>query len=63
MIGLLGVALETIDSSGYILVRGERWYVEMKGKGPPIKKGQRVKVHGMKGLTLFVQPVETDIDP
>jgi membrane-bound ClpP family serine protease len=63
MIGLQGIALETIDPSGYILVRGERWHVEIQGKGPPIEKGQPVKVQGMKGLTLFVQPVETGIDP
>ena len=62
MLGLQGVALETIDPSGYVLVRGERWYAEIRGKAP-IEKGQKIEIRGMKGLTVFIHPVETGSDP
>lgn len=62
MIGMQGVALEPLDPAGFILVRGERWRAEVRGMGTFIKKGQKVEVRGIQGLTLYVKPLDQTID-
>jgi len=52
-----GVAEGRLNPSGYIRVRGELWRAEVTGKRVPVEKGERVLIVGVKGLTLFVQPV------
>ena len=56
MTGARGIAQETLAPSGYILVRGELWRAEVMGSAPPIDKGKKVQVTGIRGLTLLVQP-------
>jgi membrane-bound ClpP family serine protease len=45
---------------GYILVRGELWQAEVEEGGPPIDRGERVKVKGMRGLRLLVTPYDEE---
>ncbi|HEX6267806.1 MAG TPA: NfeD family protein [Burkholderiales bacterium] len=53
MIGAAGEALEDFDGEGWAHVRGERWKVRASG---PLRRGQRLRVTGMKGLVLDVVP-------
>jgi len=55
MVGVRGIAEDRLAPSGYIRVRGELWRAELMGDGPPIDKGQRVRVRGISGLKLIVQ--------
>jgi membrane-bound serine protease (ClpP class) len=55
MVGTRGVTEEQLAPSGYIRVRGELWKAEVMGDGPPIDRGEAVRVRGIRGLTLLVQ--------
>ena len=59
MIGALGIVKERLDPAGYIQVAGELWKAEHFETAQPIEKGERVRVVKMKGLRLFVTPVES----
>ena len=56
MSGLQGRAVEMLDNSGYVLVRGVLWWAEVDGARRPIHKGEPVRVQGSRGLVLLVQP-------
>lgn len=56
MEGARGIALNDLHPSGYVEIGAERWQAEVIEGGPPIRRGQRVRVHGIRGLTLLVQP-------
>lgn len=53
MIGAVGVAAEDIEHSGWVRVHGETWKAQSK---EPVRRGQRVKVLGIDGLTLTIKP-------
>lgn len=55
MEGARGKALNDLHPSGYVEIGAERWQAEIVEGSPPIKQGQRVRVHGIRGLTLLVQ--------
>jgi membrane protein implicated in regulation of membrane protease activity len=59
MEGARGIAIEDLHPTGYVEIGAERWQAEVIGGGPSIRRGQRVKVHGIRGLTLLVQ-VDTE---
>ncbi len=53
MVGSLGEALEDFRGAGRILVHGESWQARST---TAIKKGQRVRVTGLHGLILSIEP-------
>lgn len=53
-IGERGEAVERLEPSGYIRVKGELWKAEAHGPGKRIPAGSTVVVRGARGLTLFV---------
>ena len=53
MIGSTGQVLDDFDTVGQILVHGERWTAHSTQR---LFKGQHVRVTGMEGLELRVQP-------
>ena len=55
LIGERGVAVERLESVGYIRVHGELWRAEQLPPGEPIPEGARVTVHAARGFTLLVQ--------
>lgn len=57
MIGQLGVALEAINPTGYVLVKGESWSARLKNKKSVIRKNEPVYVSDVQGLTLIVRPL------
>jgi membrane protein implicated in regulation of membrane protease activity len=54
--GARGIAINDLHPSGYVEIGAERWQAEVIEGSPPIRRGQRVRVHGIRGLTLLVQP-------
>lgn len=55
MVGVTGEVIETLDPEGMIMVQGEIWKaVSLSGE---IKKGGRVRIKEIKGLTLYVEPI------
>ena len=56
MVGMRGIAKDRLAPSGYIQIRGELWNAELMEGNPPIEKGEDVRVRGVRGLTLIVQP-------
>jgi membrane protein implicated in regulation of membrane protease activity len=57
MIGQRGVALEAINPTGYVLVKGESWSARLKNKKSVIRKDDPVYVSDVQGLTLVVRPL------
>ena len=56
MVGTQGIAEERLAPSGYVRVRGELWQAEVMGDGPPLDRGEAVRVRGICGLTLLIEP-------
>lgn len=55
MEGTRGIAINDLHPSGYVEVGAERWQAEVIEGSPPVRRGQRVRVQGIRGLTLLVQ--------
>ena len=55
MEGARGIAIEDLHPTGYVEIGAERWQAEVTGEGSLIRRGQRVRVRGIRGLTLLVQ--------
>lgn len=55
MEGARGIAINDLHPSGHVEIGAERWRAEVIEGSPPIRRGQRVRVHGIRGLTLLVQ--------
>ena len=55
MEGARGIAINDLDPSGYVEIGAERWQAEVIAGNSAIRRGQRVRVHGIRGLTLLVQ--------
>ncbi len=57
MIGSIGEALEDLETEGWARVESERWRVVSVR---PLRRGQKVKVMGVTGLTLRVEAEADD---
>src|SRR3989304_753604 len=55
LVGSEGIVEKRLAPSGYIRAHGELWQAEMTGEGPPIEKGEGVRIQGIRGLVLLVQ--------
>jgi len=60
MIGEVGKVVEDLDPEGLVKVHGEIWRAVSRD-GSKIRVGERVKVVGIKGLTLIVEKTEEEI--
>jgi membrane-bound serine protease (ClpP class) len=52
LIGKIGVATTNLAPKGFVRLKGERWSAVCKGR---IRKGEKVVVKGVKGITLIVK--------
>ncbi|BAU50375.1 serine protease [Sulfurifustis variabilis] len=57
MIGETGEVLEAFRERGRVRVHSEEWQARTH---VPLKKGQRIRVVGMEGLTLTVEPLDME---
>jgi membrane-bound serine protease (ClpP class) len=58
LVGALGVAQQSIDPRGQILVHGELWQAEASA---PVAAGEAVRVRAVEGLKLLVEPVRESV--
>nr|MDJ0804573.1 NfeD family protein [Desulfobacterales bacterium] len=58
LVGKLGVVKQDIDPAGKVFVHGELWHATA---GEPIASGAQVRITDIEGLTLTVEPVESNI--
>lgn len=56
LIGSVGFAVTELKPNGEIRVMGEFWHATVEGMW--IKKGKKVKVIDMEGMSLVVRPVK-----
>ncbi|NGX16604.1 NfeD family protein [Wenzhouxiangella sp. XN24] len=56
LIGATAVAAEEFTGRGHVRVHGELWTAETRGV---VRSGQSLRVNGMHGLVLEVEPLET----
>lgn len=57
MMGSVGEATEAFDTDGRIRIHGELWQAKST---QPVRQGQRVKVSGMDGLVLHIEPLNEE---
>ena len=55
LIGSVGVAKTDLKPSGFVNVKGEEWQARSDS---PVRKGMRVKVVKLEGLTMLVEPAK-----
>jgi membrane protein implicated in regulation of membrane protease activity len=56
MIGLRGIVKHRLAPSGYVEVHGELWRAEVMEGAAPVETEEKIRVRGIRGLTLIVQP-------
>jgi membrane protein implicated in regulation of membrane protease activity len=56
MVGLHGIAKNSLTPLGYVEVHGELWRAEVMQGAPFVETGGGVRVKEIRGLTLIVQP-------
>ncbi len=57
MIGSLGEVIEAVDPDGVVSVRSARWRARTN-RATPVGAGEQVRVVGIDGVTLEVEPLE-----
>ena len=57
MIGSLGEVIEAVDPDGMVSVRSARWRARTN-RATPVGAGEQVRVVGIDGVTLEVEPLE-----
>ncbi len=58
LVGSAGEAITTMNPAGQVHVQGENWSAILVGGSRSIKKGRKIIVKAVKGLTLEVEPGE-----
>lgn len=56
LIGARGTAEERLDPSGYVRVNDELWRARVRQGFRPVGQGENVRVRGIDGLILLVEP-------
>jgi membrane protein implicated in regulation of membrane protease activity len=56
MVDARGTAQDALQPSGYVRISAELWRAELPPGSPPVEAGDRVRVLGVHGLTLIVEP-------
>ncbi len=56
LIGARGIARDHLAPSGYVKVGNELWQAEVPAGSPPIESGMNIRVKGVRGFMLLVEP-------
>jgi membrane-bound serine protease (ClpP class) len=54
-IGMHGIVMDNLNPAGYVEVKGELWKAEIRDPRFPLKKGDKIKVSDVRGMTLIVE--------
>ncbi len=60
LVGARGTAQEPLRPSGYVRISSELWRAELQPGAPPVERGDRIRVLGVHGLTLVVEPDDSE---
>ena len=60
LVGARGTAQDTLSPSGYVRISAELWRAELARGAPPVEPGDRIRVLGVRGLTLVVESDESE---
>jgi membrane-bound serine protease (ClpP class) len=63
LIGARGTAEERLEPWGYVRVNDELWRAKVLKGMRPVKQGETVRVRGINGLTLLVEPEDKGSEP
>ncbi len=58
LVGAIARAETELEPEGAVIVRGELWRARLRLAGPPVKRGQAVRITGASGHLLEVEPTE-----
>ena len=58
LIGKKGMVVEPLKPYGVVRVNGELWKAEVSGKGPPVDRGEYIRVEDVKGYRLLVEKTD-----
>jgi membrane-bound ClpP family serine protease len=61
-VGARGTAEERLDPTGYVRVHEELWWARVSAGVRPVEPGETVRIRRIDGLTLLVEPENTDND-
>jgi membrane-bound ClpP family serine protease len=56
LVGEKAVARGELAPRGYVLIRGELWQAEVRGRGGRVAAGSTVRIVASRRLTLIVEP-------
>jgi membrane protein implicated in regulation of membrane protease activity len=60
LVGARGTAQDPLPPSGYVRISSELWRAELQPGAPPVERGDRIRVLGVHGLTLVVEPDDSE---
>ncbi len=60
LVGARGTAQDSLCPSGYVRISAELWRAELEPGAPPVEPGGRIRVVGVRGLTLSVEADESE---
>lgn len=58
LVGMRGVALGPLAPEGWVRIGAERWRARVAKETAPVSSGGSVRVRGVDGFTLMVEPDE-----
>lgn len=62
LIGMTGDVRQGLSPSGQVFIDGALWQAELSEPSASVTVGDRIRVDGLRGLTLLVSPVGADPD-
>ncbi|MBW1809875.1 MAG: NfeD family protein [Deltaproteobacteria bacterium] len=60
LVGLQGVVQRKLSPSGMVRIKNELWRAVLKGDGPVVGEGSKIRVVDQQNLILLVEPVEPE---
>ena len=60
LVGARGTAQDPLRPSGYVRISSELWRAELRPGAPSVKQGDRIRVLEVRGLTLVVEPDDSE---
>mgnify|MGYP001324330850 CR=1 FL=1 len=60
LVGREAEVRETLNPTGHVWIEGALWRASVADGAPAIEPGNRVLIHHVDGLTLVVEPVESE---
>ena len=63
LVGKLGVVHRKLSPAGMVRIKSELWRAVLKGDGPALGEGSKIRVVEQQNMQLLVEPVEAEEKP